>query len=109
LEKTLNIQSVLKKQVKTMLKNYSIPTEDTIAAIYKSLHETETKNLDLEEKLEELEKEFNLLKQSLKKEKKSSSISEANRKVKTTAGTKKRTEKKQKERKVAKKSPRSKK
>lgn len=54
METTMDIHQMVKKQVRMVLKGLSIPTEESLSGLYKTVHNVETRLLDLEEKFDEL-------------------------------------------------------
>lgn len=55
LSQSMDFQGEIQKQMGTVLKAFSIPTEESLQGLYKSVNNLERRMLDLEEKIENLE------------------------------------------------------
>ncbi len=58
----LDMRSVVKKQLEKMLRSLDVPTQENMANLYRTVHNLETRMLDLEEKVEDLTEELAALK-----------------------------------------------
>lgn len=58
LEATLDVQGAVKRQVKQTLKALSIPTDEDLGGLYRTVNDLETKVLDLQEEVEDLQDEL---------------------------------------------------
>lgn len=54
----LDMQKMVHKQVNMVLKNFAIPTEESLSRAYKAIHDLETKTLDLEEQIDALQEKI---------------------------------------------------
>ncbi len=55
LSQSLDFQGEMQKQMGTVLKAFSIPTEESMQGLYKTVNNLERRMLDLEEKIDQLE------------------------------------------------------
>lgn len=52
---SLDVQALVKKNMAQVLETMDVPTNATLAGLYQTVHNLETRLLDLEEKVEDLE------------------------------------------------------
>ena len=60
----LDMRSVVKKQLDSMLQTLDVPTQESMANLYRTVHNLETRMLDLEEEVEELSDELKKVKKT---------------------------------------------
>lgn len=58
LEATLDLQATIKKNLRSTLKTLSIPTEQDLEGLYRSVNDLESRSLDIEEAVEDLRDEL---------------------------------------------------